>query len=149
MKRFLMTAACLCLTATVHAGDWVATDFNENLLELINYDGMEVNGNIRGLWVLDVVNKDKSRDICLLSWREYNCKTKKFRTFQGTIYVNGKPFDTRKYKDQSWLRVIPGTIGEASFEHACKRVESTVYTDDVATDVEAKARQAMKVLKLW
>lgn len=120
MQRLIIAALCGLASLPAFAADkWVIGSAAKTYVLIVDVSAIETNGNVKGTWVVQVFDKPMDGYDYIVSWDEFDCKTRKTRSTDTTSRVFGMP-TREKWSDTDWERVEPGSVGSATLDTVCK-----------------------------
>ncbi len=144
MNRAVITFSILGTLAcnVAIADEWIAGGASDNSEKLINISSIEKDGDVLGTWVIHISNSTDNGVAYELVWEEFNCKAKKMRYLDYFAYdFSGQNIKTDNGNGE-WDRVLPGTVGEASFNAVCKEPQpEVIIADETPSDIADKVRK--------
>lgn len=149
MKRFLMTALCLCLTATVHADNWFELGANEEALIYANTDSFRKEGNIVGMWIGYVYMQRQNYNF-EMTYTKFNCKDLSFRPENTYQYKDHRQISEWHSQLAQWKRPAPSSDQESRVALVCAFNKTTNGThDDKGDPLQFAIDQRKRNIKIW
>lgn len=137
---FSILGALACNVAI--ADEWIAGGASDNSDQLINISSIEKDGDVRGTWVMHISNSTDDGVAYTLVWEEFNCKAKKMRYLDFFSYDSSGQNIKSQTGNNEWDRVLPGTVGEASFQAVCQEPHpEVIIADETPFQIAEKVRE--------
>lgn len=146
MNKLLAGVLCGLASLPAFAADkWVIGSATKTYVLIVDVSTIETDGNIKSTWVVQVFDKPMDGYDYIVSWDEFDCKTRKTRSTDTTSRVFGMP-TREKWSDTDWERVEPGSVGSATLDTVCKgkttgvgKYETIEQAAKAIRDLSAKA----------